>query len=207
MKPRLRIDSNVRPIATTQTDTRPGDPASGISRPSPWHAIARRSRSAQLPSPLDRPELASGVSLDVGIRGCSGAPVKRVLAQRNEKLDAQEVIGRSNTKRVAALPMPLRIEAGAVGVDELARTVRLCTNGVEANPPGWMAVVPLRDPGTEEHRVGRTVTARLVGGDLRGVACSWRIRPRVGGLGLLTCTCRRAERDAQRDERKLDAKT
>ena len=207
MEPRLRIDSNVRPISTTQTDTRPGDPASGISRPSPWHAIARRSHGAQLPIPLDWAESPGRVSLEVSIRECGSAPVKRVRAKGNDELDANEVIGRGDTKRVSALPMPLRMEAGAVGVDELSRTVRLCANGVEANPPGWMAVVPLRDSGTEEHRVGRTVTARLVEDNSRGVACSWRIRPRVGALGLLTCTRRRAERDAQRDKRKLDTKT
>ncbi|HEU5186320.1 MAG TPA: hypothetical protein VFU01_17230 [Gemmatimonadaceae bacterium] len=55
--------------------------------------------------------------------------------------------------------------------------------------------------------MGRTVTARLVEDNSRGVACSWRIRPRVGGLGFLTGACRRAERDAQRDERTLDTKT
>lgn len=106
--------------------------------------------------------------------------------------------------------MPLRSEAGAVGVDELARAVRLCTNGVEANPPGWTAVVPLRDPGTEKHRVGRTVAPRLVEGNARGVDSGRGIRQRAGGcsaaLGLLTDARRRAERDAQRDKRKLGAK-
>ena len=102
--------------------------------------------------------------------------------------------------------MPLGMEAGAVGVDELARTVRLCTNGVEANPPGWMTVVPLRDLGTEEHRVERTVTARLVEGNARGVDSGRGIRQRCVALGLLAAACERAERDAQRDKRKLDTK-
>lgn len=107
--------------------------------------------------------------------------------------------------------MPLRIEAGAVGVDELARAVRFGANGIEANPPWWMAVAPLRDSGPEEHRVGRTVTARLVEGNARGVHSSRGIRQRAGScsaaLGLVTGACGRAERDAQRDKRKLNTET
>ena len=107
--------------------------------------------------------------------------------------------------------MPLRTEARTVGVHELGRALRLRPNGVEANPPGRMAVVALRDARAEEHRVRRTVTPRLVEGDACGVYTSRGIRYRVGGcsaaLGLLIGTCRRGERDAHRDKQQRNTKT